>query len=151
MRTFLLSSVRIPSALCGIYGMRPSYGRVPYAGCANSMEGQDSVPSVLGPISRSLSGIKAFIQAVASSKPWELDPLAIRKAWDEDGYQLRDHGGDPKGLVFAILWDNGHVVPHPPIKRGLEETKKALEKAGHKGTLHDKFVISCTYNFLSSC
>ncbi|KLO20289.1 general amidase [Schizopora paradoxa] len=125
-------SIRIPSALCGIYGMRPSYGRVPYAGCTNSMEGQDSVPSVLGPLSRSLSGIKAFMQTIISSKPWERDPLAIRKAWDEEGYQLRDHGGDPKGLVFAILWDNSHVVPHPPITRGLEETKKALERAGHK-------------------
>jgi len=125
-------SVRIPAALCGIYGFRPSYGRVPYAGCANSMEGQDSVPSVLGPLSRSLSGIKAFMQSVAASKPWERDPLAVRKAWDEEGYQLRDHGGDPKALVFAILWDNGHVVPHPPIKRGLEEAKNALEKAGHK-------------------
>jgi amidase len=30
-------SIRIPSAYCGIYGMRPSYHRVPYAGAMNSM------------------------------------------------------------------------------------------------------------------
>jgi amidase len=31
------------------------------------------------------------------------------------------------------MWDDGVVVPHPPIRRSLEMTKAALEKAGHKG------------------
>ncbi|KAG2032598.1 hypothetical protein BDR03DRAFT_744570 [Suillus americanus] len=31
------------------------------------------------------------------------------------------------------MWDDGVVVPHPPIRRSLEITKAALEKAGYKG------------------
>lgn len=130
-QTFSHSSIRIPSAFCGLYGLRPSYGRVPYAGAVNSMEGQDSVPSVFGPLCNSLAGVKIFMKAVIDSKPWLKDPLVVRKKWDEDEYKLEDHGRG-KGLVFGICWDNGVKVPHPPIIRALEMTKAALEAAGHK-------------------
>ena len=99
------------------------------------MEGQDSLPSVLGPISISLSGVKAFAKAIIDLKPWRLDPLAVRKAWDEDAYKLKEHG-EGKDLCFAILWDNGHVIPHPPIRRALETTKAALEAKGIKGSYY---------------
>jgi amidase len=56
----------------------------------------------------------------------------VRKKWDKDEYDLVDHGGG-KQMCFGILWDNGEVVPHPPIIRGLEITKQALIVAGHKG------------------
>lgn len=97
------------------------------------MEGQDSIPSVLGPLSTSISGIKAFTKAVIDGKPWTKDPLAIRKVWDEDAYQLKEHGNG-KDLCIAIQWDNGIVLPTPPIRRSLEMTKKALEAKGIKGT-----------------
>ncbi|KAG2366573.1 general amidase [Suillus spraguei] len=124
-------SIRIPSAFCGIYGLRPSYGRVPYCGARNSLEGQDSILSVFGPMTSSIGGLKVFMKAVINSKPWLKDPLAVRKKWDEDEYDLVDHGSG-KDLCFAIMWDDGVVVPHPPIKRSLEITKAALQKAGHK-------------------
>jgi amidase len=125
-------SVRIPAAFCGTYGLRPSYGRIPYAGCVNSLEGQDSILSVLGPLSNSLSAIKAFTKVVVESRPWLADPLAMRKRWNEDEYNLIDHGGGKEPLCFAILWDDGLVAPHPPIIRGLEMAKKALLEAGHR-------------------
>ncbi|KAG2366570.1 general amidase [Suillus spraguei] len=124
-------SVRLPSAFCGIYGLRPSYGRVPYCGARNSLEGQDSILSVFGPMTSSIGGLKVFMKAVVNSKPWLKDPLAVRKKWDEDEYDLVDHGSG-KDLCFAIMWDDGVIVPHPPIRRSLEITKAALQKAGHK-------------------
>ncbi|KAG1720691.1 general amidase [Suillus paluster] len=124
-------SIRIPSAFCGLYSLRPSYGRVPYCGALNSLEGQDSVLSVFGPMANSIGGVKAFMKAVVNAKPWLKDPLAVRKKWDEDEYNLADHGSG-KDLCFAIMWDDGVVVPHPPIRRSLEVTKAALEKAGYK-------------------
>lgn len=129
------SSIRIPSGFNGVYGLRPSYGRVPYAGSVNSLEGQDSVPSVLGPLSNSLAGIKSFMKAIAGKQPWNKDPFAVRKPWNEDEYNLIDHGNGDK-LCFAILWDDALLVPHPPVIRGLEETKRALLHSGHKGDKH---------------
>ena len=127
-------SIRIPAAFCGLYGLRPSYGRVPYAGAVNSLQGQDSVPSVFGPMCNSISGIKVFMQAVIDQRPWLKDPLAVRKPWDEEAYRLSEHGGGRK-LCFAVMWDDDIVIPHPPIIRGLELTKKALLAAGHRGAL----------------
>lgn len=72
------------------------------------------------------------MQAVIAEKPWLKDPLSVRKKWDEDEYKLIDHGGG-KQMCFGILWDNGEIVPHPPVTRVLEITKQALIAAGHKG------------------
>ena len=124
--------MRIPAAFCGVYGLRPSYGRVPYGGAANSLEGQDSVLSVLGPITSSISGLKTFMEAVIKAKPWIKDPLAVRKKWDEDEYQLKDRDNGRK-LCFAIMWDDGVCVPHPPITRALKRVQAALATAGHNG------------------
>ncbi|KIJ21717.1 amidase [Paxillus involutus ATCC 200175] len=123
-------SIRIPSAMCGLYGLRPSYGRVPYGGAQNSLEGQDSVLSVFGPMTSSISGLKAFTEAVIKAKPWLKDPLAVRKKWDEDEYLLKDRDSGQK-LCFAIMWDDGVCVPHPPVTRALREVEAALRKANH--------------------
>ncbi|KAH9012027.1 general amidase [Lactarius hengduanensis] len=123
-------SIRIPAAMNGVFGLRPSYHRIPYEGSANSLEGQDSLPSVLGPISIDLGGIKLFMQAVIGQMPWLKDPLSMRKHWDGDGYRLVEHGGGKK-LTFGILWNDGLVVPHPPIIRALEMTRDVLIAAGH--------------------
>ncbi|KAK7047326.1 hypothetical protein VNI00_006557 [Paramarasmius palmivorus] len=141
-------SVRIPSVFCNLYTLRPSYERLPYYGAVNSLEGQESISSVLGPMANSLTGVKTFTKAVIDSQPWNKDPSAIRKEWSEKEYQLTYHGGG-KSMCFAIMWDNGEesddfwnkasyslelgiVKPHPPLYRAMNMVKKALEVAGHK-------------------
>ncbi|KAL1952417.1 hypothetical protein VTO73DRAFT_1566 [Trametes versicolor] len=123
-------SVRIPSAFCGLYGLRPSYERLPYCNAVNAMEGQESISSVLGPMTNSLEGVKLFTKAIIDARPWRKDPLAVRKEWSAREYALGDHGEGGK-MCFAIMWDNGLVKPHPPLVRAMEIAKKALEAAGH--------------------
>ncbi|KAI0029809.1 general amidase [Vararia minispora EC-137] len=132
--TDLGGSVRIPASYNGVYGMRPSCNRLPYEGLVNTCEGQDSMPSVLGPMSHSIGGIKAFMKAVINSEPWLKDPLAIRKPWDEDEYKLKHHGAGGK-LVFGFLWNDGAVLPHEPIQRAMKMTREALEAVGHEAVV----------------
>ncbi|GAA5873093.1 hypothetical protein JCM3774_000339 [Rhodotorula dairenensis] len=123
-------SIRIPCAFNGLYGLRPSYDRIPYGGSSNSMEGFTVVPSVLGPMSTSLDGVKAFFRAVVDAEPWRYDPLALHMPWSEAGYALREHG-DGKSLCFGVVHHNGMAKPDVPYVRALEMLKKALVAQGH--------------------
>ncbi|KZT57365.1 general amidase [Calocera cornea HHB12733] len=123
-------SIRNPAAVNGLYGLRPSYDRIPYEGAVNSGQGQEAISSVLGPMTRHVSGLKAFTKAVLDAKPWTRDPYCVRKPWDEASYALAEHGRGEK-LCFAIMWDDGIVRPLPPVRRALQRAKAALEAAGH--------------------
>lgn len=90
----------------------------------------------MGPISQTLSGVKLFMQAVAAGQPWLKDPLARRAPWDEELYRLTPYGGG-KRLCFGLIWNDGVVIPHPPIIRALEITRAALLAAGHKGAVYN--------------
>jgi len=114
-----------------LYGLRPSYNRIPYQGARNSMEGQESIPSVLGPISTSMSGIKIFFKAVLDAAPWNLDPMALRLPWNQTMYSLAEHNNG-RELVFGFLWHDEYIQPHPPVSRALRQVKAALVAAGHK-------------------
>ena len=99
----------------------------------NAQEGQESISSVLGPMTNSLEGVRLFTNAVVASKPWWKDPLCVRKEWSEREYALGDHGGPGGKMCFAVMWDNGVVKPHPPVRRAMWLVKQALEAAGHTG------------------
>ncbi len=78
---------------------------------------------------------------MADAKPWLYDPLALRLPWNEDSYKLADHGGEHGKLCFAIMWDDGVCKPMPPYKRALEQTKAALEAAGHTGIHYECLLL----------
>ncbi|KAG8894912.1 hypothetical protein FRB99_000916 [Tulasnella sp. 403] len=124
-------SVRIPSGFCNIYALRPSYGRLPYEGAANSLEGQEAILSVIGPMSSHVSALKTFAKAIIGTKPWNKDPLVVRKPWSESEYQLEEHGGPGAKLCFAVMVDNGVIRPHPPVRRAINMVAEALRDAGH--------------------
>ncbi|KAK2460815.1 hypothetical protein APHAL10511_007285 [Amanita phalloides] len=124
-------SIRIPSAFNGLYGFRPSYNRVPYSGCVNSLEGQEAILSVLGPMTTSIGGIKHFMKTVLAMQPWYRDPMMLKMPWNESAYRLTEHGNG-KQLCFGILWNDGIVHPHPPVIRALEMVKATLIAKGHR-------------------
>jgi amidase len=87
----------------------------------------------------SMEGVKIFMKSVLYKEPWQYDPLLIHKKWSEDEYNLSEHNYG-KELCFGVLWDDGILAPHPPVKRGLEMAKLALIHAGHKGTPSSSFL-----------
>ncbi|KAF9241345.1 general amidase [Melanogaster broomeanus] len=123
-----------PCRVMWLVRIKTVYGRVPYGGALNSLEGQDSVLSVFGPMTSSISGLKAFMEAVIKAKPWLKDPLAVRKKWDEDEYQLKDRDNVTRALqeVEAALRKANHdVIEWKPIKhRELGDITRAIWNAG---------------------
>lgn len=56
-------SVRIPATNCGIVGLKPTFGLIPYTGCASNEATNDH----LGPMSRSILDNAMLLQAIAGS------------------------------------------------------------------------------------
>ncbi|KAF4462408.1 acetamidase [Fusarium albosuccineum] len=123
-------SIRIPSAFNGLCGLRPSSGRIPYEGMANSMDGQSSLLSVVGPIAPSVETLRLFTEAVLSKKPWLHDPLVLELPWREPIFQQALKHDSP--TVFGLLLNDGQVSVHPPVARALARVADALKKLGHK-------------------
>ncbi|CAK7212074.1 hypothetical protein SBRCBS47491_001346 [Sporothrix bragantina] len=127
-------SVRIPAAFCGIYGIRPSFGRLPYAGAANSMPGQNSIPSVCGPMSGSAAGLKMMLQAVLAQQPWLHDPAVVEMPWRESLAAMLPASAEEMGevLTFGMCPSDEATAPTPPVRRAFETVKALIEKLGHQ-------------------
>ncbi|KAJ9315160.1 hypothetical protein DTO271D3_4613 [Paecilomyces variotii] len=130
-------SVRIPAAYNGLYGLRPSSGRVPYEGAANSMDGQSTILSVIGPLAATAPDLKLLFKAVLSQQPWYHDPLAVELPWRDDVEKetlalIKESATNPERLAFAIMRNDGTVRPHPPVARGIEIIVQTLTRLGHK-------------------
>ncbi|EXJ83636.1 hypothetical protein A1O1_07260 [Capronia coronata CBS 617.96] len=121
-------SIRIPSHMNGLWGFKPSSGRLSYQGVEVSTDGQQHVPSAVGPMARSLDSLIITTKAVINMGLWNLDALLPPVPWAQD--VLDDFS--QKRLVIGAMLDDGVVKVHPPIARVFEETVSRLRKAGHE-------------------
>ncbi|CAF3370648.1 unnamed protein product [Rotaria sp. Silwood2] len=126
--TDLGGRVRFSVAVNGIYVLRPSDGRIPYRLARNSLDGQESVPSVVGPITRSLENIRTIFKAIAETKPWLADPKVHNIPWREDMFQEFQVGK----LCFGVIRFDGLVHLSPPVQRAINVAVAVLRKAGHE-------------------
>ncbi|KAG9922675.1 amidase, partial [Aureobasidium melanogenum] len=125
-------SIRIPAAFNGLFGLRPSAGRLPYEGMANSFDGAPSILSVVGPLSSSSAGVKLAVQSILQTEPWLHDPRVHPIPWRTEQEETAKKLAQEKKLTFAVFKHDGLCAPHPPIKRALEETVQKLQGLGHK-------------------
>lgn len=126
-------SIRIPAAFNGLYGLRPSVGRIPYEGTANSMDGQCSLLSVLGPLAPTARSVRLLFQSVLSQQPWLHDPLVVELPWRQSQEQeIRSLLSSSSALSFGMLVNDGVVNPQPPVIRALQVVQSVLQKASHK-------------------
>jgi aspartyl-tRNA(Asn)/glutamyl-tRNA(Gln) amidotransferase subunit A len=103
-------STRIPAALCGLVGFKPSKYRIPTDGAFPLSHTLDSV----GPIARSVEDCAKADAVLASEEPWSLQPDAV------EGLKL----GIAGGLPLRDLDDT--------VARKFMETLSMLGRAGAK-------------------
>ncbi|KAL7629777.1 hypothetical protein AAE478_001300 [Parahypoxylon ruwenzoriense] len=120
-------SIRIPAHIMGLYGLKPSSARLPYNGVPVSTEGQEHVPSSVGPLARNLPSLVLVMKELIRMQPWEHDARCAPVPWREDIFQ----GFKCTPLTIGLLVDDGMVRPHPPIRRVLLSLVEKLREAGH--------------------
>jgi len=93
-----------------------------------STEGQEHVPSSIGPLARTLPSLTSVMKLVINAQSWTLDPRVTPLPWRQEMYE--DIQNRP--LTIGILIDDGVVKVHPPIERALRELEVLLRNAGHE-------------------
>ncbi|KAG5288842.1 fatty-acid amide hydrolase [Histoplasma capsulatum G186AR] len=120
-------SIRIPAMCLGIYGFKPSTGRVPFGGqMSGSVPGKTRVnlQPVAGPIARSMSDIDVVMR--------EIVPIA--ELYGEDcipgqwGVSETLSLTKPRKFTIGVLPSDGRIQPLPPIANVLNEVAQALRK-----------------------
>ncbi|QRW24799.1 amidase [Rhizoctonia solani] len=123
-----LNDIRVPSAWCGLYGLKPSSNRLPASGLLSPYPGFDNIHVVIGPMAHSARDLELFCRTISDYEPWSFDFGTLSVLWNSSVTQRKE--GDK--LVIGFFTDDGVVAPHPPIIERLHKTRDALIAAGHE-------------------
>ena len=103
-------SIRIPASWCGIYGLKQSFGRVPFISRPNAFGGTD--PFLFeGPLTRTVEDAALVLTAIAGYDP--RDPLSFG-----DADRLHRRGAPPDQGHAHRLYARLRRVPDRPAHRG---------------------------------
>jgi amidase len=115
-------SIRIPASCCGVFGLKPTRGRV-----SPAPRGDPYGLSVLGPLARTVADAAAFLDAVAGPAPG--DPYS---APPPERPFLEEVGADPGRLHIGLALDPPHPVPvDERCLAAASQAGQLLEELGH--------------------
>jgi len=114
-------SIRIPASLCGITGLKPTYGRVSRAGVLPLAWSMDHV----GPMTRTVADSALLLRVMAGYDPADASTSVL----PVPDY-LAALSGDVKGLRVGLLRSFFLESATPEVRAAVETAAKALEKAG---------------------
>jgi len=117
-------SIRIPSAINGVFGIKPTWGRVSRAGDIS----QGSV-SHIGPIASSTADLARVLEAISGPDPRDEDTLVGTPPKFAPGSLVAALGRGVRGLAIGVdeaEWGEAS----PVVQRAGQEALRALEAEG---------------------
>jgi amidase len=118
-------SIRVPASLCGLFGLKPSRGRVPMGPDVDEVW---SGLAVHGVLTRTVRDSAALLDAVQGYVPG--DPFQIQSPATSFLEQSRR---EPSGLRIGVQTRplDGQAL-HPAVQAALQETVRQIESLGHR-------------------
>ena len=120
-------SVRIPASFCGVYGIKPTMGRVPlYPGTKDDRyPGVSSWESLehIGPLTRTVADAALVLSVIAGYD--DRDRLSIPS---DDIDWLRAVDGDLRGLRVAYSPDLGYAAVDPAVRAVVDQAVTVFER-----------------------
>ncbi len=114
-------SIRIPAALCGVFGIKPTYGRVSRFGVLPLAWSLDHV----GPLTQTAEDAAMVLAAIAGWDP--KDPSSSRNPVPEYGAELSQ---GVSGLKMAVLQEYLTFPMEPKVLAGFQKALEVLKEAG---------------------
>lgn len=126
-------SIRVPAMCNGLVGVKPSHGRVPYAGQENGgVAGTEAlgIRSVAGPIAHTVRDCELFFEAVGKMEPWTMDPECVAQTWEQQVassvLKTPSLSSHMRRLRVGIVRTDGITTPLPPIQALIHEVANTL-------------------------
>jgi amidase len=117
-------SIRIPAAMCGVVGLKPTFGLVSHFGLGF---GSDQSIDYTGPMARTVEDVAAALQATAGYD--DLDPRQGRKV-PESYDALTQLDGGVAGLRIGILQEGFEGPVEPGVQQAVMQAVEVFKKAG---------------------
>jgi len=123
-------SIRIPSALCGVVGLKPTFGRVSCFGTVPLAPSFDHA----GPIARTADDAAILLDAIAGRDPADATTLA-QPAYRRAG-NIRDVSSEfrrrTKSRPLVLGWPREYFFHHvdPEIRAAIDAAARKFEKLG---------------------
>ncbi len=114
-------SIRQPASLCGVVGMKPTYGRVSRYGLIAFASSLDQI----GPLTRNVTDCAIVMNAIAGFDP--MDSTSIPQPIPDYTKYL---GKDIKGLKIGIPKEYFIAGMDPDVRKAIEESLSVFEKQG---------------------
>jgi aspartyl-tRNA(Asn)/glutamyl-tRNA(Gln) amidotransferase subunit A len=114
-------SIRIPASLCGIVGLKQTYGRVSRAGVIPLAWSLDHI----GPMTRTVTDAAILLQVLAGHDP--ADPSTAAVAVPD---YRRGLGGEPRGLRVGVVREVFFERLDPEVRAAVEAAARVLESLG---------------------
>jgi amidase len=126
-------SIRLPASWSGVCGLKPTYGLVPYTGCAMIEGTLDHA----GPMAKTSEGIARLLQAMAGTDPEDPRQRGLIPQ-DHDFDYLPRLGAGIKGKKIAIIRegfaqdgeDSGFPAADPRVDEKVRAAIRAFTKLG---------------------
>jgi Asp-tRNA(Asn)/Glu-tRNA(Gln) amidotransferase A subunit family amidase len=117
--TDIVGSIRIPASFCGLVGLKPSYGRVPYYPPSNPA-------LVVGPMARDTADVALLLDVIAQPDSRDFTALPARQS---DYLSQLDRGAC--GLRARLITDLGFgLALDPAVLECVTAAARALQAAG---------------------
>lgn len=120
----LAGSIRLPSAYCGVYGFKPTFGVVSINGIQTDPEepvnGLKSL-AVAGPLARTVEDLQLATDIIAQTTHTDKKPIPINRCYDTI---------DIKKLKIAWADELGGVPVQNDIKQAIQDYVSKLENSG---------------------
>ena len=114
-------SIRIPACLCGLYGIKPTFGRVPH----HPLEGIFATVVADGPLARSVADAAAMLAVMA--RPDDRDWYALPPPADTWLDDLRPR---LRGMRFAYAPNLGGAEPNAEVRATVDAAIDAIRTYG---------------------